>query len=139
MMTHSPPLCPYCDVPSVLATGADIYPWRPDLESKQFYKCTGCPAYVGCHADGRPLGTPARKKLRGLRREAHEVFDKRWRTGSPEARRTWRKLAYHWLSLEMDLPQEETHIGMFDEEQCLHVIRLCTKADPHLLPSGRKN
>jgi len=37
-----------------------------------------------------------------------------------------RKKAYALLSEKMGLTPEETHIGMFDVEQCNSVIILCT-------------
>jgi len=31
----------------------------------------------------------------------------------------------------MGLPREQTHIGMFDVEQCKQVIRICKEAKNH--------
>jgi hypothetical protein len=50
---------------------------------------------------------------------AHAVFDPIWKSG-----RMTRHAAYKWLSDAMDLPKEQTHIGMFDIGQCLKVEQL---------------
>lgn len=39
-------LCNYCLNPAKLVTGADIYPHRPDLYSKQFWECKPCDAHI---------------------------------------------------------------------------------------------
>ena len=36
-----------------------------------------------------------------------------------------RNLGYKWLSEKLEIPLEETHIGMFDMETCNKVIKLC--------------
>lgn len=66
------------------------------------------------------MGTPANKALRIARRMAHQTFDPIWKS-----RRMTRSEAYRWLSKQMRLPPEKTHIGMFDQEQCGQVIRIC--------------
>ncbi|EHM39185.1 hypothetical protein HMPREF0372_03848 [Flavonifractor plautii ATCC 29863] len=52
---------------------------------------------------------------------AHQAFDPLWKS-----KRMTRRAAYAWLSQQMGLPPEKTHIGMFNQEQCCKVIRLCT-------------
>lgn len=93
------------------ATGARIYPHRPDLHHKQFWLCR-CGAYCGSHADGRPLGSPAGAETRKARMAAHAAFDRLWKSG-----RTSRGRAYEWLADAMRLPPEEAHIGMFTRQQ----------------------
>ncbi len=112
-----PPTCPYCEQPSIRTSGRDVYPHRPDLHPLAFYVCTPCDARVGTHPNGAPLGRLANAELRGLRVEAHAAFDPLWRL-----RRLSRTTAYKWLSQAMGLPEDQTHIGMFDEAQCRQVV-----------------
>ncbi|ASA22025.1 zinc-finger-containing protein [Paenibacillus donghaensis] len=82
------------------------------------YKCTGCDAYVGTHKGTKnPLGTLANKELRELRKKAHEVFDPCWKDKHMQ-----RKSAYRRLKEFMGTAREDTHIAMFDEDQCRRVI-----------------
>ena len=126
-MSHAPN-CPYCSAVAILVTGADIYPHRPDLASKRFWSCAPCDAYVGCHppatspgggmGDGTvPLGRLANAELRSLKQRAHAAFDPLWKS-----RAMSRRKAYAWLSTAMGLPSKNTHIGMFNEEQCRAVV-----------------
>lgn len=109
-------ICDYCGQPAQHVSGDIVYPHRHDLYSKKFYMCVPCDAYVGCHADGKPLGRLANHSLRTAKMRAHVVFDSLWQSG-----RMTRHAAYKWLSHAMDLPKEQTHIGMFDIGQCLTV------------------
>jgi hypothetical protein len=116
-------LCPYCVQIPTLVTGKTVYPHRKDLHSKYFYYCDNGhdAAYVGCHPNTlTPLGRLADATLRKLKMAAHAAFDPIWKDG-----RLSRGQAYEWLSFNMGLPKELTHIGMFDEEQCQRVIKLC--------------
>ena len=88
------------------------------------YYCPDCQAWVGVHkGTDRPLGRLADAELRRWKRIAHMNFDRIWRNN----RRMSRKKAYEWLSSQMGLPAEETHIGMFDVGRCKEVIALCKK------------
>ena len=56
------------EVEAKLVTGAIIYPHRPDLAKKYFYKCPICGEYVGCHPSStKPLGCIPSKELRQAR------------------------------------------------------------------------
>jgi len=113
--------CPYCTKQTELVGGKEIYPHRPDLYGKRFYLCRGCNAYCGCHPGTvKPLGSPAGPRLRQLRRDAHDTFDRLWKNGYMS-----RNAAYRWLCDQMDLPQKKCHIGMFNEQQCHDVISAC--------------
>ena len=107
--------------------GQEIYPHRPDLYAKWFWRCA-CGAYVGCHPNSQtPLGTPAGPATRKARNQAHAAFDALWqrkmRRGTP--RKEARNAGYAWLAREMGLDGEDTHIGSFTQEQCERVIELC--------------
>ena len=52
---------------------------------------------------------------------AHAAFDPLWKSGQMS-----RSKAYSLLAQKMGLPKSETHIGMFDVEQCEAVVLLCT-------------
>ena len=102
--------CPECDVPMTLRQSR----YGP------FYGCTNWPACdvtVGTHKDGRPLGRPANKETKGWRMRAHEVFDRLWKD-----KHMRRKQAYSWMQKELELPEEEAHIGMMDLGTCRRLI-----------------
>lgn len=121
-------ICPYCQKRAQLVGGDVIYPHRPDLAGKNFYLCDPCNAYVGCHpaktatqngvGDGTvPMGRLANAELRRAKNEAHAAFDPLWKSGAMH-----RKAAYKWLSKELGLTSQQTHIGMFDVAQCAAVV-----------------
>lgn len=110
--------CDYCGENAEKVSGKEIYPHRPDLFHKVFYRCEPCDAYVGCHPGGdNPLGRLANSELRAAKMRAHRWFDPIWRNGSMT-----RKEAYKSLSEHMGIPAAECHIGMFDIEQCKQVM-----------------
>lgn len=120
-------LCNYCLKPAKLVTGADIYPHRPDLYSKQFWECKPCDARVGCHApnkgygDGsRPLGRLANAELRAAKSAAHAAFDPIWKSGCVS-----RGVAYRRLAAALAIDKSKCHIGEFDVQTCKQVVELC--------------
>lgn len=117
-------ICPYCKKPANLVGGFEVYPHRKDLLHLQFYKCTnGCDAYVGCCKNTtEPLGTLANEETRLARRTAHLVFDDIWKLGLVN-----RSKLYKQLSLYMKLHRNETHIAMFDKDQCKQVAKFIDK------------
>lgn len=115
--------CDYCQHPAELVTGADIYPHRPDLADKSIWRCVTCAALVGCHpGTDEPLGRLANAELRKAKIAAHAAFDPVWKS-----KRMRRGEAYRWLSKELGIPLEQTHIGMFDVETCRRVVEACQK------------
>lgn len=120
--------CPYCGNPAQFVSGAVVYPHRDDLGDKQFWLCEPCWAYVGCHINTTvPLGRLANAELRKAKVAAHNAFDPLWRSKPQNLRSQYRKTAYKWLAGAMGMPAEQTHIGMFDVEQCAQVVRLCSE------------
>lgn len=118
-MIHQPPICPYCEKPSVFFKGSDRFYRGRDYGP--VYACVPCDALVGCHpGTTKPLGVPANKALRQLRMKAHAAFDPLWRGKSAMKRSD----AYRWLAMNMGLLNERCHIGEFDEAQCLRVVEL---------------
>lgn len=115
------PLCPYCQTPTVMVSGRDIYPQHSNLWARLFFRCANCPdVYVGTHRKtGKPLGTPANSRLRQLRIKVHAAFDPSWRD-----KHMPRAEAYEKLQALMGLSVDECHIAKFDEEQCTRALEL---------------
>lgn len=113
-----PKICPFCNNSVSLVDSAKVYDGR---SYGLLYLCNSypeCDARVGCHSGTiTPLGTLANKELRRWRSRAHGRFDYLWKSG-----RISRKAAYKWLSQELGLPPSQTHIGMFNKEQCQSVV-----------------
>lgn len=114
--------CNYCGKDAVLVTGRVIYPHRPDLAGLQFWQCSPCSAWVGCHKDSKaaPLGRLANAELRRAKSAAHAAFDPLWKSGMKR-----RRDAYEWLSKELGISGKDCHIGMFDVAMCHEVVRAC--------------
>lgn len=68
-----------CDVEAVLVSGRDVYPHRPDLYTKMFWKCLHCGNFVGTHKKtGIELGCIPNKKIKNARRQIHAMLDPIW-------------------------------------------------------------
>lgn len=106
--------CNYCHRDAELVGGNKIYPHRPDLLHKKFWRCTPCEAYVGCHpGTDKPLGRLANAELRRAKQRAHAAFDPLWKSGTMR-----RKDAYAWLAGAIGVAKQNCHIGMFDVDAC---------------------
>lgn len=108
-------VCPDCGSDMELTESPHPY---PDGRSRLVYRCVKAPrcrGQHGAHSDGTPLGTPANRQTRLLRRRAHLYFDTFWKM-----RRLTRTDAYALLSKVMDMPN--AHIGSFDACQCQTAI-----------------
>lgn len=119
-------MCPYCFKPSVHVPDTEIY---PRSYGGYIYLCRDCDAYVGTHKD-RPheaLGRLANKELREAKIKAHAAFDNLWNRKIAKGFKKGhaRAKAYKWLSKEMNIEPEYTHIGCFDVKQCMRVVELC--------------
>jgi hypothetical protein len=110
-------------------TGADIYPYRSDLDDKQFWRCRPCKAWVGCHGNSsNPMGRLANSELRGWKVRAHAAFDPLWmrkRKREQISKKAARNAGYAWLAKELGIPRDQCHIGLFDVDACKRVIELC--------------
>jgi len=109
--------CPYCKKQTLFQSNDVLYGFK--VGTGWIYRCAPCDAYVGCHKNGRPYGTPANKELRNARIAAHTTFDKLW-IGSDDAKAE-RSMYYRQLATFMKKPLEKTHIGMFSLEECKKV------------------
>lgn len=115
-------LCPYCGSHAHKKSSEIIY----GRDFGMAFICDNfptCNSYVGCHLDGRPMGTLANAELRKARNDAHKIFDPIWK--SKVIKKRWH--AYGWLADKMNLTRDNTHIGMFNLNQCIQVINICKK------------
>jgi hypothetical protein len=117
--------CPFCGSPAKLVTGAELYGVTgKDFSDKKFWDCRPCDAYVGVHKDSpvfRPLGSLVNKNTREWCKRAHATFDPFWSTPENGIKRIQ---AYLILSTLMGIPEERTHIGMMNAEECRQVVEL---------------
>lgn len=111
-MSQFSPACQHCGTESDLVLGSEIYPARPDLHSKKFWRCPTCEAYVGCHPGTiRALGAPSNAMLRRAKMAAHSAFDPLWKSGEMA-----RSDAYGLLANLLGIPKSKCHIGWMDLE-----------------------
>lgn len=109
-------ICPYCHIPTEYKNSIDIY----GIDYGMIYYCPKCQAYVGVHkGTDQAKGRLANAELRKCKIEAHRYFDKIFKRGIMK-----RTYAYQWLSEQLGLPPEYTHIGMFNPETCRKVVEL---------------
>ena len=132
---ESGPLLCECGRRAELVTGQVIYPRRPDLYAKRFWRCEPCDAYVGCHPGStRPLGNPAGPELRRARMRAHSALDPLWQHAEHHypnllnrkikaIRRIARSRVYRWISLRLGIPEEQCHIGQSDVATCEAIVQ----------------
>ena len=92
-------LCINCnkEVEAILTTGDVIYPHRPDLKLKNFYKCPYCGNYVGCHPNTvKPLGCIPTEELKKARIKVHNKLDYLWKSGKYKRGYIYKKLSEHF-------------------------------------------
>jgi hypothetical protein len=107
-------ICPYCFKKSHFINSKEIY----GVSHGMVYACKPCKAHVGVHQGTKKAkGRLANKELRKAKIEAHKYFDSIWKEGEMK-----RKEAYLWLSQMLNIPEEYTHIGMFNLKTCKEVI-----------------
>lgn len=118
-------VCPYCKQETELVESTQVY--GGDYGT-MMYVCWDCGAHVGCHKGTiEAKGRLANKDLRQLKKQAHEYFDELWKS-----KKMGRNQAYKWLSKQLSIPAEYTHIGMFGKETCRKVIELCKNQNQKL-------
>ena len=110
-------ICPYCKSETRVTSQLEIY--NRSYNDRKVICCKNypeCDSYVGTHSDGTTLGRLADKSLRGGKSEAHKYFDIIW-----TSKLLTRTEAYEWMSKELEIPFEYTHIGMFGLKTCRKV------------------
>lgn len=116
--------CPYCSRRTKYVDSAVVY----GKSYGKIYYCAPCQAWVGVHkGTSKALGRLANAELREWKKEAHKYFDPLWQKKIQQGSKKHdaRRLAYKWLSEQMSIPIRETHIGMFDVDQCKQVVEIC--------------
>jgi hypothetical protein len=104
------------EVVAILVGGAEIYPHRPDLAEKRFWRCA-CGCYVGCHTGtNTPLGNLPTAQIRDARQHIHRVLDPIWRTGSMP-----RRTIYSMLSDRIGRPYHTGEIRTIDEARQVYL------------------
>ncbi|MPQ56379.1 zinc-finger-containing protein [Duganella sp. FT27W] len=135
------PDCPYCNQRSKLVDSKVIYGTSYGL----IYLCRPCDAYVGVHKGTEtPLGRLANAELREWKKRAHAAFDPVWERNIVQAvqrnggrfpkgiKSNMRGQAYKQLAHAMNIDRELCHIGMFDVEQCMAVVRIARQWNNNL-------
>jgi hypothetical protein len=120
--------CRYCEQPAPLLNLGDAgYPYRIDYGPT--YVCVPCSAWVGCHpGTTKPLGGLANAELRAWKMKAHAAFDPLWQGKIRRdkcSRGKARRAGYKWLSEQLGIPYEKTHIGMMNLDECKRVVEIC--------------
>lgn len=130
------PICQHCPgSEAVLVPGSTIYPKRDDLAAQWFWYCADCGAFAACaRGTKKALGRPSNRELREAREKlrlqridpiwtrALEVVDYQIDHRDVVARKmamnAARKRTYRWLAEKIGLPPGETHLAIFDLDQC---------------------
>lgn len=129
--------CPYCNAYPKLVDSSVVYGTSYGF----IWLCQPCRAYVGTHKydNKTPLGRLANAELREWKKKAHAAFDPIWqammRDGQTKKHNA-RNAAYDWLSVELGIGREFTHIGMFDVEECKKTIEAVYKMIEAINASG---
>lgn len=112
--------CPYCGSPVVLRSADGIY--KENHANTKLYVCSRyptCDAYVRVHeGTNKPVGSLADHRLRKLRKEAHDSFNRLYLTDVMT-----KDQAYAWLASMIQAPRSQAHIGYLREYYCEQVIR----------------
>jgi ssDNA-binding Zn-finger/Zn-ribbon topoisomerase 1 len=112
--------CPYCKAECLLQDDTTVYNITYYTKVWVCSNYPECDSYVGANKKtNEPLGRPANRELRLWKKNAHNVFDRLWKSGL--ATRTG---AYKWLSRKLGISLEKCHIGLFDVVTCKKVVRI---------------
>jgi len=118
-------ICPYCNSGTKVVSEEYIY--GKSYKGNNMICCVNypkCNSYCGTHKeDGTSLGRLADSTLRQYKKVAHSWFDQIWRN----KKLLKRNEAYDWLSEQLGIPIEMTHIGWFNIETCKKVIKVSTE------------
>jgi uncharacterized protein YbaR (Trm112 family) len=116
--------CPYCNQPTQYVDSKRVYMKSYGM----IYLCEPCGSWVGVHeGTNKALGRLANRELRKWKKNAHKYFDPLWQKKMRQgcSKKDARHKAYKWLSEQMGIDFEFTHIGMFDVDQCKQVVEIC--------------
>lgn len=118
-------ICAECQAPLILAKDKHGIRYIPASICNR----SSCAGSVGAHPNGKPLGFPADNRTKTARSNAHEEFDRIWKTGIMS-----RTSAYAWMSEKLGLTPRTAHIGEFDAETCEKLRRVVREEFPDLFP-----
>lgn len=116
--------CPYCGKNTAFVDSSIVY--RKSFG--KIYYCRDCRAWVGVHkGTEKALGRLADAELRKWKIKAHFLFDMLWKKKISQgfSKKEARSRGYAWVSKELKIPPEFTHIGMFDVDDCKKLVELC--------------
>jgi hypothetical protein len=121
-------ICRYCQQEAPLLRHRQKgYPYWKDYGPT--YVCVPCGAWVGCHeGTTNALGGLANAELREAKIAAHAAFDPLWQAKIRRdecSKAKARKAGYKWLSEQLGIPFERTHIGYMSLEECRKVVEVC--------------
>jgi hypothetical protein len=106
-------ICPYCGKETELIDSAEVY----GTSYGPMYICRDCNAYVGCYSGTTvAFGRLANAELRKAKMRAHHYLDQLWKSKKHSRYET-----YTWLSEQLGIPRELTHVGMSDVDQCKRI------------------
>lgn len=88
-----------------------------------FEKPSACRGSVGVHPNGKPLGTIPDAQTKVMRQKLHAIVDPLWKN-QERSKRQARGSVYGYLQRITGLSSAECHIGMFDADKCLEVMKL---------------
>ena len=92
--------CPYCHSQAFLRSASMVHGGAYRQPGEEVYVCArypACDSYVSAHRRTRlPMGTLANRPLRVKRMEAHESFNRLWKSGMMT-----RTAAYRWLQVQL--------------------------------------
>ena len=118
----------FCGSPAKLGSNATIY--GREYGNGMAFICTRfptCRGYVGCHPDGRPLGSIADQETKKLRMKVHALIDPLWRgANNGRSKHRNRGSVYGWMRRIMD-ENKDFHCGELSKEQCLKALDLIEK------------
>lgn len=107
------------DVEARLTTGAEVYPWRPDLADVPRWRCDVCRNHVGTHHKTKdptkPLGVIPTPAIRAARMHIHDTIDPLWKSG-----RIKRSKLYAMLSEQIGGPYHTADIRTLDEARAIY-------------------
>lgn len=124
--------CIHCGNPASLTTEDKIPRLKSNDPNKFFWICEPCGAWCGTHKNTvapAPLGLPANEKLRKLRQQAHFNLDPLWKRKMKRdncSKGQARRAGYKWLAEQLGISFGQCHIALFNEKQCMEVLRLCS-------------
>lgn len=114
---HIKDRCPFCGGGVVHTSNMHLY--GKVYGNGMCFMCVECKASTGCHSNGYPLGVLSNKKMKRLKMECHDYFDRIWKSGQ-----LTRSQAYGLLAARLNIKKKHCHFGYFNEEQLLYVLEI---------------